>query len=157
MIHLSIPGNADTLHLEFVVMDYNGTLAKDGDLLPGVREKLKELSALLELHIITADTFGRVQSELEGMPCKYIILPPDRQDLAKAEYVQALGPERTVCIGNGRNDCEMLKMAALGIGVIQEEGAALWALMAADVVCRSFTDAADLLLQPKRLIATLRR
>ncbi|MEZ4579582.1 MAG: hypothetical protein R2875_16700 [Desulfobacterales bacterium] len=36
-------------------MDYNGTLAVDGGLVPGVKEALSELSGL-ELHVLTADT-----------------------------------------------------------------------------------------------------
>jgi soluble P-type ATPase len=46
--------------------------------------------------------------------------------------------------------------AALGIAVIQAEGAAPQTLCAADVVVREIGDALDLLVQPKRLAATLR-
>jgi soluble P-type ATPase len=50
----------------------------------------------------------------------------------------------------------MLKEAALGIAVIQEEGGAIKTLLAADIVMRSILDALDLLLHPLRLTATLR-
>jgi soluble P-type ATPase len=50
----------------------------------------------------------------------------------------------------------MLKEAILGIAVIQEEGAAVESLVAADIVTRSILDALDLLLRPLRLTATLR-
>jgi soluble P-type ATPase len=59
-------------------------------------------------------------------------------------------------IGNGRNDQLMLAAAALGIAVVQEEGAAIESLSAADVVLPDIRSALDLLLFPKRLIATLR-
>ena len=69
---------------------------------------------------------------------------------------QALGADATVAVGNGRNDRLMLKEAALGISVILEEGAAVETVMSGDVVCRSVLDAFDLLLNPLRLVATLR-
>jgi soluble P-type ATPase len=50
----------------------------------------------------------------------------------------------------------MLKEAALGIGVIQAEGAAVEAILAADLVTTSVLDALDLLIHPLRLTATLR-
>jgi soluble P-type ATPase len=44
----------------------------------------------------------------------------------------------------------------LGIAVIQTEGAAVEALLAADIVLPSILPALDLLTHPLRLIATLR-
>jgi soluble P-type ATPase len=59
-------------------------------------------------------------------------------------------------VGNGRNDRLMLKAAALGIAVLQKEGAAASALAAADLVLPNITDALDALEHPLRLIASLR-
>jgi soluble P-type ATPase len=50
----------------------------------------------------------------------------------------------------------MLAAAALGIAVLEGEGAAPAALAAAAVVVRAGVDALDLLRHPKRLVATLR-
>jgi soluble P-type ATPase len=50
----------------------------------------------------------------------------------------------------------MLRSAALGIAVIQREGAAAAALLEADVVVTDVRDALDLLLNPLRLVAGLR-
>ena len=155
MIRIEIPGYGP-LHLEHLVLDYNGTLACDGVLLPEVRERLVTLSLSLEIHVLTADTFGTVRSQLSGVPCALAILPEKAQDRGKMKYVEALGAERVVCVGNGRNDRLMLKGAALGIAVILDEGAAFQALEAADVICRSISSALDLLANPIRLIAALR-
>jgi soluble P-type ATPase len=62
-----------------------------------------------------------------------------------------------VAIGNGANDALMLEHAALGILVMGGEGAAVEALLRARVVVTDICEALDLLLFPKRLIATLRR
>ncbi len=155
MIEIKIPGYT-TLQLKHLVLDHNGTLALDGILLSGVKERLKALSVDLEIHVLTADTFRQARSQLEGVPCKLSILPIDNQDIGKLEYVKKLSVEHTVCIGNGRNDRLMLKEAALGITVILEEGAAVETLSSADVVCKDILSALELLSSPLRLTATLR-
>ena len=139
-----------------MVLDYNGTIACDGDLIPGVKENLVALADKLQIHIVTADTFGNARRGLDGIKCELSILAPEAQDIGKLEYVKGLGVENTVCVGNGRNDQLMLKEAVLGIAVILEEGAAAAALGAADVVCTNIVSALELLDNPLRLIATLR-
>ena len=155
MIKIAIPGFG-ALQLNYLVLDYNGTLAVDGKLLPGVEKRLNSLTRSLTLHVLTADTFGHARDEVSRTRCKLSILPAARQDRAKRAYVKRLGASQTVCIGNGRNDRLMLKAAALGIAVIQKEGAASEAIAAADLVVSDITDALDLLANPLRLIATLR-
>lgn len=155
MLDIAIPG-ADTLRLDHLVADFNGTLAIDGDLLPGVAEGLCQLADRLALHVVTADTFGKAREALAGIPCELAILPPGRQDDAKRRYVDALGATRCVCLGNGRNDRLMLKAAALGIVVMQGEGAAVETLLAAAVAVPDIHAALELLLNPARLVATLR-
>ena len=50
----------------------------------------------------------------------------------------------------------MVESAAIGMCVVQNEGASVSSVMVADIVCISVTDALDMLIQPKRLVATLR-
>ena len=155
MIEISIPGRGK-LRCSYLVLDYNGTLAVDGRLIDGVREALQHLSGTLEIHVLTADTFGKARSGLAGISCKLSILPTDHQDIGKRDYVKNLGAQFSVCIGNGRNDRLMLKAAALGIAVILNEGACSATLADADMVCTSITDALEMLLFPLRLVAGLR-
>jgi soluble P-type ATPase len=155
MLEINIPGDRK-LQLKHMVLDYNGTIACDGDLIAGVKENLVALADTLQIHILTADTFGKARSGLEGIKCELSIIAPDAQDVGKLEYVKRLGAENAVCVGNGRNDQLMLKEAALGIAVILEEGAAVAALSAADIVCTHIVSALELLTNPLRLMATLR-
>lgn len=155
MIEASIFG-FEKLVLQHLVLDYNGTLALDGTLRVGVADALRLLSGSLQIHVLTGDTFGKARAELAGLPCTLTVLAPENQGLAKQRYVAEIGPDHTACVGNGRNDRFMLADAALGIAVLQEEGAAVEALQAADIVCPSIQSALDLLLQPLRLMATLR-
>jgi len=155
MIEIRIPGFKD-LALQHLVLDFNGTLACDGRLLDGVPEILAALARDVEVHVLTADTFGTTAEACRDVPCRVTILPPDGQAAAKQDFVRKLGSERVACIGNGRNDRLMLWEAALGIAVIGPEGAASEAMVAADVVCRDAKEALSLLLHPKRLVASLR-
>ena len=155
MIAQTIPGFGK-LRIEHLVLDYNGTLAQDGRLLPGVRPRLRRLATMVRVHVVTADTFGTARRALAGLPRELALLAEGRQDAAKARYVRRLGPARTACIGNGRNDRLMLRAARLGIALVQAEGASAQALRAAQVVAPSIADALDLFLHPLRLTATLR-
>lgn len=155
MLEIDIPGYKK-LALAFLVLDYNGTLACDGHLMTGVRERLEELAKSVSIHILTADTFGSIQGEMAGIPCEVAVIAKENQTQAKAEYIRRLGAPKTAGVGNGRNDALMLKEAVLGIAVVQDEGAAVETLMAADIVTHSILDALDLLLHPMRLTATLR-
>ena len=155
MISISIPGFG-SLTIEHLVLDYNGTLAVDGMLLPGVKEALNRLASHLTVHVITADTFGLAAKGLQGVNCKMTILEKGHQDQAKADFVDRLGSDQTVSIGNGRNDALMLSASRLGIAVILAEGASTMSLNAADVVCTDIVHALELLMNPLRLTATLR-
>jgi soluble P-type ATPase len=155
MLDLTIPGFG-RLEITDAVCDYNGTLAADGRLLEGVDTRIQRLSSELRVHVVTADTFGSAARELQRLPCALVVLDAGNQAEAKRDFVEGLGATHVVAIGNGRNDRMMLDVAALGIAVCGAEGAAAEALQAADLVAGRIVDALDLLLHPKRLLATLR-
>ena len=155
MIEIDIPGFG-TLELRNLVCDFNGTLAQDGVLQDDARARLPALSDHLRLHVVTGDTFGTARAELEGVACEVIVLPTEGQAEAKARLVAGLGARHVVAIGNGRNDRLMLAESALGIGVCGGEGIAAETVAASDVVVRDIGAALDLLLETKRLVASLR-
>ncbi|MBD3288828.1 HAD hydrolase family protein [candidate division KSB1 bacterium] len=155
MIESDIPGFGK-IRLKHVVFDYNGTIAVDGHLIPAAKDLLKTLSKDLVVHVITADTFGTVRQQLSHIPCKVVILPQQEQHIEKLNYIRKTGLNETVCFGNGRNDRLMLKMAAIGIAVIQPEGASTEAIAAADIVVNNITDGLEILIKLLRLKATLR-
>lgn len=146
-----------TLTLYHAVLDYNGTLAKDGALLAAVKTLLPPLCARYSVHVITSDTFGTVEKALEGFAVTVKVLRSDDHTAEKARYVETLGAERCAAVGNGNNDAAMLETAAVGIALLGDEGCAAKTLLAADIVCKSIDEALGLLLNEKRLIATLRR
>jgi len=157
MLEINIPGWC-SLQLTQLVLDVNGTLALDGALLPGVADRIGALRAGLEIHLISANTYGRLDAVAADLGVRAVRLEPGRAEAEqKAAFVRALGADGVVAIGNGANDVAMLEAAALGIAVLGHEGLAPAALGAADVVAASIEAALELLMQPRRLIATLRR
>ncbi len=155
MIEVDIP-DFGRIALEHLVLDYNGTLACDGELIGGIAPLLNKLSQKIKIHVVTADTFGKAADRLMNLPIELKILDADGQAESKKRYVESLDPEGTVAMGNGRNDRIMLERARLGIAVMEREGCSVEALTAADLCTKTITDALDLLLNPKRLVATLR-
>ncbi len=155
MFKCDIPGFGP-LRIQNLVLDYNGTLAIDGQPIRYVKEILQKLSTLMEIHILTADTFGTVKQNFEQPSFFVEILQEENQAKQKEAYVQKLGAAETIAVGNGRNDRLMLKKARLGIVVIQQEGAAGIALKNADIVVPDIVSALKLFFEPKRLIASLR-
>jgi soluble P-type ATPase len=154
MITIDIPGR-QLLQLKHLVTDYNGTIAEAGGLLAGVADRLRTLSERLHITVLTADTFGRVRAEMEDLPVDIVILDAGDEGVAKANFVRTHATV-TVALGNGFNDRLMLAEAALGLAVIQSEGAAAVTAQAADVWFRDVRDALDALLEPQRIVATLR-
>ena len=157
MIELDVPGWR-RLRLEHLLLDVNGTIARDGELLAGVAERVAALRELLAARVLSADTFGRLDEQARALGIPATRLRPGQPEGAqKAAVVRSLGPAGVVAIGNGANDAEMLTAAAVGIAVLGPEGLSARALASADVVVGSIGDALDLLLRPRRLVATLRR
>ena len=156
MLTLTIPGVGER-RFTHLLLDVNGTVACDGTLLDGVGERLEQLRAVLAIELLSADTFGRLDTVARQLRVPgHRLVPGVPEATSKRLRVEALGAERVIAIGNGANDAEMLRAAILGIAVLGPEGLASAALAAADIVTLSIHDALDLLRYPQRLVATLR-
>ena len=156
MVNINIPGTFD-ITIKNVLLDYNGTIAKDGFLIKGVKEKINHYSDRLAFHVITADTFGFVKNQLENVICTLSIIPENDQAKCKLEYLKKLGPQNTLCVGNGSNDELILKESVLGIAVLQKEGLASKTLLASDLIVHNILDIFEYFEKPNRLVASLRK
>lgn len=143
--------------MQHLVLDVNGTIAADGRLIEGVAERLAEMRSLIQIHLLTADTRGRQGAIDAQLGMKAVCVLPENEAAQKAAFVAELGSEGVCAVGNGAIDAGMLREARLSIVVLGEEGLAMEALNAADVVVPHVNAALDLLLNPLRLVATLRR
>jgi len=121
-----------------------------------VKEKINSLSDKVKIYILTADTQGTATEESSDIGVELLKVSGEDSTGVKLRVVESLDPTKTVAIGNGNNDHLILKEAALGIVVLGEEGMSVSAMKNADIIVKNISDALDLFLKPKRLIATLR-
>jgi len=156
MLNFNLPGRDLKLELRNLLLDVNGTLTLDGDLIPGVAPRIALLKENLEITLLTSDTQGKGAQVADELGVAFFKVGSGQGGPDKRDFLNTLGPEGTVAIGNGFNDRYMLKDAAVSIAVIGGEGACVEALRRADIVVTSILDALDLILNPLRLIATLR-
>jgi len=114
----------------------------------------------VDIHVVTADTFGTAEKELEGLPLICRRLNAEKEDVQRARYAEKLNPHCVASFGNGNNDRLLLKVAkeagGLAIAVENGEGCALEAILNANIHVFGAVNALDLLLEPTRLRATLR-
>lgn len=155
MYQLDIPALGQYKY-EQIVFDFNGTLATEGHLPCQLVEKLAQLSQLLEVHVLTKDTFHTVRAALADTHVQVAVVAEENGTEAKLKYIEELGAVRTIAVGNGSVDSKMLKAAGLGIAVIGHEGLSVKAMKDADLIFTSIEDVFETLLNPLRLIATLR-
>ena len=155
MIEIEIPGRDQPLRITSVVLDYNGTIARDGVLLEAAAERIRRLTGRAAVYILTADTYGTVEAQCSGLGAEVRTFPREGAASCKLDIVRGLGGG--VCaVGNGLNDIEMCRAADLSIGVVEREGLCAALLPHVDVLVTAPEDALDLLLQTNRLRATLR-
>lgn len=154
MLCIQIPGREE-LTLNHLILDYNGTIAEDGEIIEGIRPRLAELAKELSIYVITADTHGTAAKKCEGLPLQVLTFPTTEVGKIKADEAEKMGGG-VITIGNGFNDIQMSDAADLSICVIGKEGCCGALLAHCDVVVTSIEDALDLLLKSGRLRATLR-
>jgi P-type E1-E2 ATPase len=154
MISIEIPG-WENIAIENIVLDLNGTIATDGKISIDVKEKIKSLSQKAKVYILTADTQGTAGDESKEIGIELVKIPSEDSKNKKFEFLKNLNLDRTIVIGNGNNDQLILREAALGIAVLGDEGVSSLALKSAEILVKSISDALDLFLKPKRLMATL--
>jgi len=158
-IALEIPGFGP-LALDVLVSDYTGTLARGGKLSAAVERRIVAVANLLEIHILTADTFGTARRELGHLPVTIHWLEAEQQDVQKQRFAEQLDTPRIAAFGNGRNDSLLLSAVkaagGLAVAVDNGEGCALETLQSASLFITGIANAFDLLLETDRLKATLR-
>ena len=154
MLKIKIPGREELI-LSHLILDYNGTIAEDGEIIESIRPRLAELAKDLSICVITADTHGTAAKKCEGLPLEVLTFPTTEVGAIKAREAMKL-TGGVITIGNGFNDIPMSDAADLSICVIGREGCCGALLAHTDIVVTSIDDALDLLLKTGRLRATLR-
>ena len=91
MIKTQIPGWGE-LAIENLILDFNGTIAKDGRVMDGVKELLEKIHDQgVTIYIVTADTNGTVMEECAKLPVEVKIFDSDTVARDKRCLCQSLG------------------------------------------------------------------
>jgi soluble P-type ATPase len=153
MILIQRPGE-EPLEIEFILLDFEGTLVQDRRVHPKAKDKVNLLSKRTKIYILTKgeETAGEV---LKKLKVEVIYLKEGEASERKLDLLRQLGAKRSVAIGNGADDAPMMEEAGLGICILGKEGASAEALKKADVVVTNILDALDFLLKPLRQKDTL--
>ncbi len=154
MLTIQRPGK-ESLDIDFILIDFEGTLATNYRVHPKAKDKINLLSKRTKIYIMTTGNKEDVEQVLKRVKAEVIYFNPGEVSKGKLELLERLGKDRIVAIGNGVDDGPILEAAGLGIAVIAREGATRDALEKADVVVTNILDALDLLLKPLRQRTTL--
>jgi soluble P-type ATPase len=152
-----------TLFITRIVSDYTGTLSFGGRLIPGVEDRLKRLKEIVQnIDVLSADSFGTATGQLAGVPLTPTIYKQnERHDVLKAKHARENIPSQIAAFGNGNNDGPLLEevrsAGGLAVAVDNGEGCSILALNNANIFVVGIVNALDLLLEPTRCKATLRK
>lgn len=149
-----VPGMGE-LELKTVILDLNGTISVNGNLVEGVHERLAKLRELqYKIILFTGNTRGDADDIARDLGIDWV---QAKDADAKADEARKLEPETCVSIGNGLIDLELMKAVKLRIVTLQAEGVHVQTLLNSDIVIPTINDALDLLINPDVLIASLRK
>jgi soluble P-type ATPase len=154
MIVIQRPGQ-EPLEIEFILIDFEGTLASDRRVHPKAKDKINLLSKRTKIYILTKGEKEVVTEVLKKVKSEIVYLTEEGASEKKLNLLGQLGPTRTVAIGNGVDDAPMIEEAGLGICIVGKEGTSAEAMIKADLVFANILDALDFLLKPFRQKATL--
>jgi soluble P-type ATPase len=154
MISIERPGQ-NNLEFEFILIDFEGTLTSDRRVHPKAKDKINLLSKRARIFIFTTGEKESVSAVLRNVKAEVIYLKEGEASHGKLDLLQQLGPHRTVAMGSGMSDIEMIQNSGLSIGVMSREGTLSEVIAKADLVFMTVVDALDFLLKPLRQKATL--
>ena len=154
MIPIERPG-LNPLEIEFILLDFEGTLAIDRRVNPKAKDKINLLSKRTSIYVLSAQEKGLIEERLRKVSAKFVYLAEGDAYRKKLDLLQQLGPSRCAAIGNGMGDAALMQEAGIGICVIGKEGSSGQAVKNADLVFTDILDALDFLLKPLRQKATL--
>jgi soluble P-type ATPase len=145
----------EPLEIDFILLDFEGTLASDRRVHPKAKDRINLLSKQTKIYILTKEEKILMEEVLKKVKAEIIYLMEGEASQQKLDLLRQLGASRTVAIGNGVDDVPMIEEAGLGISVMGKEGTFSEAMKKADVVFMNILDALDFLLKPLRQKATL--
>lgn len=146
--------NLNTIEINTIVLDLNGTLSIHGKIPKGAKERISKLKKLgFTIVLFSGDQRGTLESLCSKMKIDFKKASSSNE---KEKLFLTYDKEKTAAIGNARIDIGTFKNAKLAIATLQSEGIHTDILKHVDILVPSINDALDLFINPDSLIATLR-
>ena len=98
----------EPLEIEFILIDFEGTLASDRRVHPKAKDKINLLSKRTKIYILTKEEKERVEEVLKKIKAEITYLTGGESFQKKLDLLRQLGAGRTVAIGNGVDDGLMI-------------------------------------------------
>lgn len=157
-VAIDIPGFGRRV-IHTIISDYTGTLSQRGRLAPETKARLRRLLKLVDLEIVTTDSYGTARQQMRGI-AEPNLLRRKCHDIEKRDFTRRFALAHVAAFGNGNKDRLLLRAVkeggGLAIAVDNGEGCAVDALMHANIFVVGAVNALDLLLNPTACKATLR-
>jgi soluble P-type ATPase len=146
--------NSETIKINTIVLDLNGTLSVHGRMVEGARERLEKLKKLgFKIILFSGDQRGNASVLCDELGIEF---RKAETGADKEKFFLELDTEHTAAIGNARIDIGKFKHAKLSIATLQAEGIHAGILKHVDIIVPTINDALDIFIDPNALIATLR-
>lgn len=143
------------IEINTIVLDLNGTLAVNGEIVPGSKEKIAELNKLgFKIILFTGDQRGNAKEICDDLGIEFYKAGNSEE---KEKIFLTLDLEKTAAIGNARIDVGKFKHAKVSIATLQAEGIHTGILSDVDVIVPSVIDALNFFIDPNIFCATMRK
>jgi soluble P-type ATPase len=114
------PKGIDGIELDTIILDLNGTIAVNGVLVDGLKDRLNQLKNLgFKIYLFTGDQRGNARDLARDTGIEVQIATSAEE---KESLTQKLDVDKTVAIGNARIDIGTFKHTKLRIATLQAEG-----------------------------------
>lgn len=146
--------NGETIEINSIVFDLNGTLSVYGEIKESTKVLLKQLQELeYNLYLISGDVRGNVAKLSSEIGIQHFVAKTRE---AKGEIIDTLNPETCAAIGNARIDIDTFIKSKIAIATLQSEGIHKDIIEHVDIIVPSIDDALRLFIDTEAFLGTMR-
>jgi len=149
-----VPG-VGAIEIDTLVVDSNGTLTINGEIVAGVMERIHRLQSLgVDVVMISSDQRGNARNIALSSGITYYEAANSRE---KEDVLLSLESRNVAAIGNARIDIGLFVQSIVSIATLQKEGIHKDIIDHVDVIVPCINDALDFFLDEDTFIATMKR
>lgn len=141
--------------IDTVIFDLNGTLAVNGKLVEGVKDRIERLkNEGFRVYVVSTDHRGNGKELADDLGIEFIYAETTND---KEDFIREFDPEMVAAIGNARVDIGLFDYARISIATMQAEGIHAAIFRFVDIIVTSVNDAIDILLDKTTFENTMKK